>query len=301
VKPVKYTTFVRRLGVQLTPAQFVLTTVAYDGVDPIDLPPKQREIARSLFGAVDRIPQEARSVLVAVCGARAGKSYVLCALRLLHLAMTVSLDPLAYGEAAVGLIVAPDMRLGRQTLRFAWGAAKKSPEIAQLVQSDSADSFTIDRDGRAVRLEVLPATRGGSAVRGRSLAGAVLDECAFFRDENYTVNDAEIFRAVAPRILNGGQLIVASTPWAEGGLLYELFRDNHGDPDTALAVHAPTLVMRDDRATIALVHREQRRDPDNAAREFGAEFMTTGSGLFLDGAAVDRAVDETLICAGGLS
>ena len=71
-------------------------------------------------------------------------------------------------------------------------------------------------------LEALPATRGGSALRGRSLVGAVLDEAAFFRDEDYSVNDAEIYRAVAPRILPEGQTIIASTPWAEGvGLLQQ--------------------------------------------------------------------------------
>jgi hypothetical protein len=123
----------------------------------------------------------------------------------------------------------------------------------------------------------------------------VLDECAFFRDESYAVNDAEVFKAVAPRVMAGGQLVVSSTPWAESGLLYELWRANHGEPTTCLVAHAPTTLLRPDARTLAMVERERERDPDNAAREFDATFMTAGSGLFFDGVAIDRAVDPSLV------
>lgn len=293
--PIRFTTFVRPL-VKLTPGQRAIALVAFDGVDPIDLPEAERELARAAFGEVDVVPAGSREVFAAVCGARAGKSYVLCALRLLHLSLTVSLDSLAPGEVASALIVAPDLRLGRQTLRYALGAAKTLPAIARLVTDESSDSFTLRREaGRSVTIECLPATRGGSAVRGRSLVGAVLDECAFFRDADYTVNDLEVFRAIAPRIVPGGQLILASTPWAEAGLLYELYRDCWGDPGAAIVAHAPTLLLRPDARTRGIVERERLRDEDNARREFDAEFTTGGSGLFLDPAAVEACVDDTLI------
>lgn len=284
------------LSVKLTPAQRVLAAVAFDGAEPRDLEGDDRDLARRLFGDVETIPAEARHVLVAVCGARAGKSYVLGALRLLHLALTVPLDTLAPGELAVALIVAPDLRLARQVLRYALGAAELAPSIRRCIGSRAADGFTLKRpDGGTVSLECLPATRGGSAVRGRSLVGAVLDECAFFRDESFQVNDAEVFRAVAPRVLRGGQVIVASTPWTEGGLLHDFHKRNHGHPLDAISAHAPTLLLRDDDHTRSYVARERARDQANASREFDAEFMAAGAEAFLDARAVDAAEDGGIL------
>lgn len=294
-RPLPFTRFCADvLHVALTPGQRVLALVAYDGLEPAELEGEDRELARAIFGDVDTIPPEARSVVVAVVGARGGKSYVLCGLRLLHLALTVPLVSLAPGEVASALVVAPDLRLARQTLRYALGAAKTVPAIASRIRSESTDGFVIDREnGHTVSLEALPATRGGSALRGRSLVGAVLDEAAFFRDEDYAVNDAEVFRAVSPRVMPEGVVVIASTPWAEGvGLLYELFASNHGNPRTAIAAHAPTLLLRNDSRTRTMVDRERERDADNAAREFDAQFMASGAGLFFDAHAIDAAVDR---------
>lgn len=293
---IPFVAFVRDvLGVTLTPAQTVLVAVAYDHADPVALPVGDRELARQLFGDVDTIPPVARSVLVAVCGARAGKTYVLGALYSLWRALIADLSSLAPGEHAVALLVAPDQRLARQILRYALGAAKSVPSVARLIQSETVDNFTLRRpDGRIVALETLPAARGGSSVRGRSLVSAVMDECAFFRDQHYQVCDVEVFRAIAPRIMPGGMVVLASTPWSESGLLFEEFqRNGNGRPVTALAAHAPTLLLRGDAHTRQMVERERARDADNARREFAAEFMPYGSGLFFDAQAIERACATT--------
>jgi hypothetical protein len=279
----------RVVGVALTPAQRVLARVAFDGVEPKDLAGDERALARELFGDVDVIPSAARAVLAVVAGARSGKSY-LGALRLLHLAITVPLDGLAPGESAVGLIVAPDLRLARQCLRFVSGAARIVPHLARFVQTPTSDGFALRRpDGRVVSLECLPATRGGSAVRGRTLVGAVLDEACFFRDESAVVNDVDLFRAVTPRVVSGGQTIVASTPWAEAGLLYEMHRDQFGKPRTVLVACAPTVLMRPSERE--RVDAEYERDPENASRELGALFLSIGAGSYFDGDAIRACTD----------
>ncbi len=96
----------------------------------------------------------------------------------------------------------------------------------------------------------------------------------------------------AARVLPGGQTIVASTPWAQAGLLYELWRDNFGKPKDAIVAHAPTLVLHDSEMTRGIVSRERSRDPDNARREFDAEFMTSGTTVFFEASAVDAAVTD---------
>lgn len=283
------------LGVTLSPGQRVLCAVAFDGVQPQDLEPEDREIARQIFGDIDTVPPGARHVLAAMCGARAGKSYILGGLRLLHLGVTVNLSMLAPGEIGSGPIVAPDMRLAQQTLRYITGAVNAAPGLAAMVRKQGVEALTLLRpDGVTVTMECLPATKGGSAVRGRALFGAVLEEACFFRGSDSVINDLEIFKAVSPRIVPAGQLIIPSTPWTESGLLYDLCERNHGNPVDALAAHAPTLVLRNDEHTRELVEKERERDPENAAREFDAEPMVSGTSDFFDLQAIKQCEDENL-------
>ena len=286
-----FSAFCRAIDVALTEAQAVIARVAFD---ELPILPHQRGIAKELFGADDLvIPQSARTVVDAMCGGRGGKSYVLEALRVLHLALTVPLTTLAPGEAAVGLIVAPDMRLARHALRYVAGAVKH-PVLAPLVSGEpSAERIVIQRPDGTVSIEALPATAGGSAVRARSLVGACMDEAAFFFDSSHVVNDKHLFQAIRPRIMPGGQVIIASTPWLQSGLLYDLYRDNFGSPKTCIAVHAPTLLMRPEMAQ--LIDEERQRDPDNAAREFDAVPLPTGAGVFFDPAALELCVSEDTV------
>jgi hypothetical protein len=297
-EPIPFVPFVEALGVRPSPAQRVLWEVIADGTQPEDLPEHERAIARQLFGEVDTIPPELLAVVAIVKGGRIGGSYF-AALRLIHLAVTVRLA-LAPGEQASALIVAPDLRLAKQAFRYVAGAIDSVPELGALEVRRTEDAIAIQReDGQLVAIECLPATRGGSALRGRTLVGVLLDEAAYFRDESAAVNDADIYRAVAPRVVPGGQLLISSTPWAEMGLLFDLFQANHGAPKTCVAARAPTLLMRtDDPNTIRHVERETERDPQTAAQEFGAEFMGRGAGTFFDGAAIDRAIDPTLTIPG---
>jgi hypothetical protein len=290
--PISFCRFVADvLHVSLTRAQRVLGLVAFDGVEPCALDAGDREIARQIFGDVDVIPRAARSVLVGVIGARSGKSYVFEALYSLWRALTADLSTLAPGEIAVALIVAPDLRLARQTLRYALGAAKSVASIARRIESETSDGFTIQRpDGKLVSIECLPASRGGSALRGRSLVSAVLSEPAFLRDENYAIVDEDLFRAAAPRVLPGGLVVCIGTPWIQSGLLYKMFVRNHGSPVDAIAAHAPTLLMLPTERNREVVARERERDPDNAAREFDALFTAAGTALWFDPAALDAAI-----------
>jgi hypothetical protein len=272
-----------RLNVRFSPAQRVLVTVAFGGVDPAELPASDREIAWQLFGDVERFPPVTRAVLVAVCGARGGKSYILSALYSLYRALYADLSTMAPGEVAVALVVAPDLGLAHQTLNYAKGAVEANNELRKLVTADNADSLVLRRpDGQPVSILCRAAGRGGGGLRGKSLVSAVLDECAFFRDQSFVINDRDVFNAVAPRVLPGGMVVVASTPWAEAGLLFDEFKLNYGHPITAMAVTAPTLLMLPTQRNIDAVAREESRDPDNAEREFGAQFMTVGAGTFFD-------------------
>ena len=287
--------FCAMVGVKLTPAQRVLCAVSYDGVQPDWLVERtDRALARELFGDVRGIPDDLRKVAVNLCGARGGKSYVLAGLRLLHLALTVPLTALAPNEYASAVIVAPDLKLARQTYRFVLGAAQHKNIATRILGTPTKDSFILAREnGQRVVVECLPATKGGAAIRGRYYVGAALDEFAFFRSEEYAINDAEILQAVSPRILPGGQVMICSTAWARLGQMYELFKENWGSPKSCVAARAPTVLLNPSKR--AEIEVERKRNPVNAAREFDCEFMDSGEVTFFSHDAIERAVDRNLV------
>lgn len=282
--PRTFIAFCAWLGVALTLGQAEFARVAYDCGEP------SVGLGQRLFAFTGAMPVGARSVVAAVCGARGGKSYIAVALRLVFGMLVRDLSSMAPGQRAVALIVAPNDKLRREVMNYARGAVRSKPELEAMVVEDSTDGFGLRRpDGHVVRFETGVATAGGYGARGRALTDFALDECAFFRDSSFKVNDEEIYRAGAARVLPGGQVIVASTPWAEAGLLYDLHKRNFGKPSDALVAHAPTLVMHDSEMTRAIVERERRRDPDNAAREFDARFMTSGTTVFFESSTIDAA------------
>jgi hypothetical protein len=288
--PERFTEFCVSIGVELTPGQRAYALVAFDGLNPCELEGEDRELARQIFGEFETFRAGVRRILAAVFGGRSGKSYALGALRLLHLALTVSLHTIAPGEHAEALIVAPDMEQSMHTLQFVAGALESRLPHAMAAKPTATRCLVKRPDGQIVAIVCRAATKGGAAVRGRSLVGVLLEECAFFRSDKFVVNDTEIFRAVAPRVLVGGQLLLNSTPWAEEGLLYDFYSRNAEQSHDAIAARAPTLLMRDNADTRAYVEMEYQRDQDNARREFGAEFMKSGAYQFFPTAAIEASM-----------
>lgn len=294
--PMSFIAFAEACGVEWeTPGQRILCDVAFDGRNPRDYEGEEREVACELFGEVEAIPLSQRGVIAAVCGARGGKTYLLGAIRTLHLALTVPLESMAAGQKATGLIVAPDMRLAQECLDYVKGVLDEYPWGSwELRAMRTTERVVLERGQHRVAITCLPATKGGKALRGRSLTSAFLDECAFFQDASYKVNDVEVYRAVSPRVLPGGQVIMASTPWAELGLLYDMFSQNRPEPKTAIAIRASTLTLRGAEWVREIVAREIERDPVNAEREYGAEFMGAGTEQFFPPSAIEAAAVDGL-------
>ncbi len=301
--PTTFLGFLAWLGVTPTPGQRVLCAVAYDRVEPKDLPDEDKEIARRIFGAIDTVPQGARGTLTIVAGARSGKSYLI-GLHMVWAALSVSLSSLAPGQKAVALCLAVNIKLRNEVIAYAYGACLSKPELKAALfvskgkkEENAADSFGLRRpDGRIVMLEAGIAGRGGYGARGRSLVSAYLDEAAFFRAEGQQACDVDVYTAASPRVLPGGLTVVASTPFHEAGLLYDMWNKNNGKPTTCLVAHAPTSVMQDNEFTRNLISRERLRDPENASREFDAEFVKSGTSIFFDPALIAAAVDTTIDC-----
>lgn len=291
------------LNMKLTLGQRVIAKVCYDGLNPEDLGGEEREVAAKVFGPVSRVTNHARRIVTLVAGRGSGKSSVLSSCRLLHLALTLPLGRLAAGEKGYCLIICPDLKTAKQTLEFVRGQAEASPFIAPLIGDKTSssrnqqngvrqDGFLITRpDGHVVSIECIAASKGGRSVRGRSLVCVVLDECAFFEDENHAVNDKEIFAALLPRMMKGSQLIIASTPWADSGLLYDLYSANFGNPQNSVVAVAPTLLMMPTEEMKEAVAAMELTEPERAQQEFHARFMAGTVGAWFDSQSIAECTD----------
>lgn len=303
VSPARFTAFVAWLGVVLSVGQTVVAKVAYDGVEPKDLEGDERAVAKEIFGDVETVPEDARSTFVAVCGGRGGKSYVLVALRMVHGMFTRDLSSAAPGQHPAALVIAPNGALRQEVINYAVGAIRSKPELKAclIVPKGTPDDgvvsgFSIRRPdgGKVVDFVAGVATKGGYGGRGRSWTDAALDECAFFQDSTFQVNDQALYDAASARVLPGGQTLVTSTPWAESGLLYEKHHENFGKPKTALVAHAPTLTINPSDWAKKIVARGYATDPENAEREYGARFMKGGTTVFFPPDLIESCIDDSL-------
>lgn len=290
--------FLEWVNVRPSPGQAELSRVAFDGLEPLD-----RDLAARIFGPIDfaNLPLGARDVVAAICGGRGGKSYVLVALRLVWGMLVRDLSPLAPGQQAFATVVAPNEKLRQEVVNYGLGVCRSKPELRALMrlpkgtrEDDTPSEFGMYRPDfdRIVTFSAATSTRGGYAVRGRWHTDLALDECAFFMDASYKINDEDIFKAGKPRVLPGGQTILATTPWAEIGLAYKTWRDNFGKPKDALVAHAPTLLLNDTPHIRQIVEAERRREPDNAAREYDAKFVTSGTTVFFEANSIDVALSD---------
>lgn len=292
--------FVEDLGITLEAGQRVAAAVAFDGVQPRDLVGDEREVARQLFGDVETVPDQVRGIVVLIVGARAGKTF-LGALRLLHLALFIRLDKLQPGQEGKVWIVAPELDLATEGLNYIRGQLEENPRLRPLLLNPPKPGVKVERmvirrsnDRKLVAFEIKAAKRMGVTERGRVIIAAMLDEAAFFFDESHVVNDVEIFNAVQPRIMAGGQLLIPTTPWAESGLAYDLFKSNHGKPSSALAVLASTPAMRSDPDILAQVKTalevDKQRGTQNAQREFFCKFLTLSAVAFFASEDLNAAI-----------
>ena len=266
-------------------------------VDASEGRPVRLDSVADHFGCTaDELPRDPRRTIVIRAGGRGGKTSRLIAPAALHAAWTVPLPTLQRGEVASSAICAPDTRLARQALSFVRGYVQGSPVLSAALVEETKDHVTLRRpDGHLVRVEVLPATRGARATRGRTYVFFGMDEASFFFDEDTgIVCDAEVYRGALQRVVPQGQVWIASTAWITGvGLLESLFAKNFGTHTHALTVQAGTRQLNPTWDPTGEIERDLRsQDPDAAAREIDAVPLPAGSGCWFAPEAIEACVEK---------
>lgn len=287
-RPIEFWEFCDRLlHLTLTLGQRVVAKVAFGDYDPADLEGAEYDIALLLFGGLETVPPDAKRFVCLRLGRGSGKT-TLCAAYAVYCAVCqpVKVGP---GDTPYVITIAPDKDTAKLSISMAREMVRGQPALERLIVSDEKTSITLRRpDGQQVKIEAFAASRGGSSVRGRTILAFLLDEAEFFTSnadgdgKSYSVNDVDLFRALKPRLVRNGKGMLVSTPWPVETLMGAMFDLNWGKPTTAIAVKAPTLLVRgDDPDVAANVADEHLKDPENARREYDCEIDgLMGEGFF---------------------
>jgi hypothetical protein len=289
------------LRLTLCRAQRVLALVAFDRVDPCDLPPELREVARLIFGDVERIPAGARRTIVLRLGRRSFKSLV-CAAYGLYRMVTGDLSLATVGKPPAVIVIAPRSDLAETVFVMAKQLVEGTPDLRRMMRDKpTADEFKLRRpDGREVSFRCVARSIGGATARGYWILCAILDESEFIapNDVSLKLRDVDIISAIRPTLLPGSPVMLVSTPWPAPSATSEYFDTNWGEPRTALCARAPTLLMRYGspgyKELEELVAAERLDNPRNALREFDC-VSTDVDESFHEAETVDRAVVRTIL------
>lgn len=242
----------------------------------------ERELALRLTGRT-ALPTVAPRELYIGAGRRSGKSRFGS---LVATWLAASEYPqLAAGETAIIAHIAPDRRQAAIDLDYARGIVRASKLLSAELVDDTQDAFAF---AHRTRLEV--ATASFRTVRGRTLAGAVIDESAFLRAEDSALPDVELARALRPSLLTlHGLLLVISSPHRKVGLLYGAHRRYYGRDDVSRLYIQATSRDLNPSLDEEVVAAAMEDDPAAGQSEYLGLFRADLAG-FLDDATVDGAI-----------
>jgi hypothetical protein len=161
-----------------------------------------------------------------------------------------------------------------------------NPMLRALVKRETVNGFELNNG-----VDVAIATNSFRSVRGRAILLAILDECAFYRDESSATPDIEVYNAVKPGMatLANSMLIGISSPYRKAGLLHKKFKDHYGRDGDILVIRAPSVVLNP-TLDPAIITEALESDPVAARSEWQAEFRDDIGG-WADLALIESAVD----------
>ena len=205
-----------------------------------------------------------------ICGRRGGKSRVLALLGVFLATFVDYRDRLAPGELGTVAIIAADRVQARGIFRYVMGMLRNVPLLAPLIEAETAESVTLSNG-----IIITVATNSYRLVRGTSLVAALCDEVAFWRSDESANPDFDTLAALRPGLANlGGLLLLASSPYAQRGALYQAFRDHYGRDDASVLVWRGTSREMNPGLPQSVVDAAMQADPANAASEYLAQFRT---------------------------
>ena len=227
--------------------------------------------------------------LFCIAGRRCGKDSV-AALLAVHAGTFEQghVGKLRPGETAHIALVAVDRDQAGVLSSYIRSYFRQIPDLAQMVTRETRSGLELN-NGVVISVQ----TNSFRQARGRTVLLCVLDELAFYRDENSQTPDIELHRAIMPSLMTlpNSMLVGISTPYRKAGLLHQMWKDHYGkDSDSVLVIQASSLQLNPllDPAEIAL---EREADPAAAVSEWDGQFRADLSS-FVEIELIESAVDQ---------
>jgi Terminase large subunit, T4likevirus-type, N-terminal len=251
-----------------------------------ELTSEERAVFTELTGR-EREPLERVEELVCIKGRRSGGTTAAAAMLVYNACLADYSDVLGYGEKALALCLAPNTRQASVSFERTAGLIDASPMLRSMVTDRTKDTIALANN---VSIEIRPASHRG--LRGVTCCAVCLDEACYFYVEGSN-SDGDILTALRPSLITTrGALMIASTPYAEEGEVYRLYRDHYGPKgDSGILVAKATSRQTNPMLPQLVIDRALQRDPVAARSEYLAEFRADLSG-FIDRAVVERCIDQ---------
>jgi hypothetical protein len=234
----------------------------------------ERETFTRLTGRLVE-PLQRVEELCAVIGRRGGKSRAMSVLAAYIAGLCR--HPLARGERGILLCIAPDQKQASIVLEYAEAAFEASPILSQLIANRTVDTLELSN---GVNIEVRAASF--RRLRGPTYIGCICDEASFWFPDELSANaDVEIVNAVRPGLATtGGPLIIASSPYAKRGLVWDMHKRHYG-PDGDPLLLVAQAASRDVNPSLpqSVVDRALERDRAAATAEYLAQFRSDIAGF----------------------
>jgi hypothetical protein len=234
-----------------------------------ELRPDERSIYQKLTGR-EREPLEQVSDLVSIGGRRSGKTRGAGIIGAYIAGCCDHRDRLSAGETGTLLIMAPTQQQANVAFNYMRAAFTESPELAPLLVGETSDTLRL-----ANGIEVVIKSANFRTIRGITCIGVIADEVAFWRSEESLSNpDFEILQACRPTLATtGGLLIIASSPHAKRGELYNYYRKHYG-PEGSSKILVAKGASREFNISLpqSVVDAAVERDPAAASSEYLGNF-----------------------------
>jgi hypothetical protein len=218
-----------------------------------------------------------------ICGRRAGKSLTLAFIAV-FLAVFREWPGVA-GERRVIVIAASTARQARNIHSYCRALLTGVPALAQKLVRETSGELDLDT-GISIAIEV--ANQG--SIRGMSVIAFLGDEIAHWQTEGASP-DREVVTAVRAGMgtMPGAMTLIASSPYAKKGVLWEHYRRHFGKENSKLLCWKAASRTMNPTLRKEVVAEAMAEDPDAAAAEFMAEFRSDVVS-FVDRAVVEDAV-----------
>ena len=188
------------------------------------IPPEYHAIACKLLGTESLPSAGEPAEMYLGFGRRSGKTRFEAAAAVHAWAQDYRDRGLSLGEWATISIHAVDKRQAGVAFGYCEGLIQASPVLSDWLSGHTA---SVIESVHQTRIEIF--SSNFRSARGYSMPLAIVDECAFLRDEFSATPDLELRRALLPALATlHGRLLVASSLHRRSGLMYDMHRKHYG-------------------------------------------------------------------------